>query len=321
MLKEWVMPVQVALKKRGNTSKVKITKAWKALVDEYDIGIKMGNYLELSTSDFDRLQTILNHFMQCDHAAFLDTSKTRAQIAALTPEEKTSSARAFSLVRLAPSDGYITLSELVTRQHQSVQVLAGTLLSVTLEQLNLETDNFKSIIIIENGATIEQWWDIVPLLPVELQTNALFIYRGHGNEQKRILKRLAQIQSPSTTLYFFGDYDPSGIEIGMTTMYRRLPNTAFAIIAPAERAGVTARMSKPDTFNKQKGALTRLERRTDLAPAIKELVTHMRDNKLAVTQEVLVARGVGLAVYMQRAINPAQPTRYRNQHNRCAPLA
>lgn len=302
MLKEWVAPVQVALKKRGNTSKVKITKAWKALVNEYDIGIKVGNYLELSASDFDRLQTMLNHFMQCDHAAFLDANKTRAQIAAVTPQEKTSSARAFSLIRVAPTDGYITLSDLNARQHQSVRVLAGTLLSVTLEQLNLEVDNFKSIIIIENGATIEQWWDIVPLLPVELQTNTLFIYRGHGNEQKRMLKRLAQIQSPTTTLYFFGDYDPSGIEIGMTTMLKRLPSMAFAIIAPAGRTDVTVRMSKPDTFNKQKGALARLERRADLAPAIKELVAHMRDNKLAVTQEVLVARGVRLEVYMQRQI-------------------
>lgn len=300
MLKEWVAPVQVALKKRGNISKVKITKAWKALVDEYDIGIKVGNYLELSASDFDRLQAMLNHFMQCDHAAFLDTSKTRAQIAAVTPEEKASSARAFSLVRLAPSDGYITLSELGTRQHESVRVLAGTFLAVTLEQLNLEVDNFKSIIIIENGATIEQWWDIVPLLPVELQTNTLFIYRGHGNEMKRLMKRLAQIQNPATTMYFFGDYDPSGIEIGMTSIFRRLPNTAFGLIAPEACLDVTARMSKPDTFIKQERALARIQKRTDIAPAIQTLATHMRDNKLAVTQEVLVARGVRLEVYMQR---------------------
>lgn len=300
MIKAWAKPIQTALRRRSNGAVVNASAAWKAISYEYSVGVRKGRtQIVLSNNDLDRLHKALAVYLCNDNPVLVNLDADRMTLALETPQEKQSPSHAFCLVRVAPTDGYVTVLDITTQEPQRLRVLAGTVLSVRLDQLMLEADNYQHIIIIENGAAIEWWWNIVPLLPTDLRTNTLFVYRGHGNEQKRLLKTLAKLSSHSTRFYFFGDYDPSGINIAVTSIMQRLPNKTFSIIAPADQSALTERMNKYDVFLKQLRDLKRVRKRTDLSASTLDLLSHLERKQLAITQETLMAQGVPLAVYSQ----------------------
>ncbi len=296
MRKEWVKPIQFVLRKRQH--RVKLTQVWRSIEAEYAVGVMGRNHLDLRDADFDRLQTILASFLKHGSPLSIDLTADRITLASQTPQEKISPVRALSMVRLAPTDGYVSVFEMGTENRYKMRVLPGTVLSVSLNQLALEADYYQNIIIVENGAIIERWWSIVALLPEELRTGTLFVYRGHGDEQKRLLQRLAQLQDERTKIYFFGDFDPSGIYIALTSIARRIPSMPFGIIAPSSPEELSQKMSKPDVFLRQGKHLSSLESKVSLAPPVQTLVKRLRVQGLAVTQETLIAQQVGLRAYM-----------------------
>lgn len=295
MRKEWARPIQAVLRRRQQS--VKLSHVWRAIATEYAVGVMGRGFLDLSDTDFERLLAALSGFLKHDTPLSVDLTADRMALAIQTPQEKISPVRALSMVRLAPTDGYVLVSEMGTKTVHRLQVLSGTALSVSLNQLVLEAGLYQNIIIVENGAVIESWWNIVPLLPEDLRTGTLFIYRGHGNEQKCLLQRVSQLQGMRTKVYFFGDFDPSGIYIALTSIARRIPDGSIGIIAPSSLTELSQQMSKPDVFLQQEKHLRSLESRVDLDTSILRLIQQVRRRRLAITQETLIAQKVVLAVY------------------------
>lgn len=297
MRKEWVSPICAALTKRYQGATVRLNASWKAIADEYGVGVRVGrDQLRLDDDDLDRLSNALALFSNVDNPLLIDRSADRLTLAAQTAQEKLSSAPAFTMARVAPSDGYINVLDIDGKDSHRLHAPEGIALMIPVSQLMLDVDAYQNIIIIENGAAFESWGQIVPLLPQDLRANTLFVYRGHGNEQRRLLDKIADLKG-GTQLFFFGDYDPSGIDIAINTIAKGIKEKPLCIIAPANKSDITPKLSKPDIFLKQSKALERIKALPDTSQATLALMNHLGDNGFAVTQETLIAHKISLAVY------------------------
>lgn len=300
MHKNWVAPIQAALRRRNQGVTVNFSAAWRAIAEEYGVGVKVGRReLRLEDGELDSLSGALSYFLKVEDPLHVDLTSDRLTLAEKSPQEKLSSTRALSLVRIASTDGYVIVLEQGTGNSLSLDVPAGTVLSVSPKQLELEGDDFQNFVIIENGAAIENWWRIMPLLPEKLQTNTLFIYRGHGNEQRHLLERLTSLCSEKARLYFFGDYDPSGIYIALSSIAKRMAGRSLRIIAPRDLSDITPEMSKDDVFLKQRKNLEWVLAHPHLSEAVQTLVSHISSNGFSVTQETLIAQKIPLDTYLQ----------------------
>jgi hypothetical protein len=102
----------------------------------------------------------------------------------------------------------------------------GVLPSMQTEFLDI--NQFKKLIIIENGQLMTHWWQWRDNLPANWQS-ALLIYRGHGDNLAWVLSILPMLPVECEVLLSF-DVDLSGLR--MTSRYAQLCSAKVSTLLP-----------------------------------------------------------------------------------------
>ncbi|QJD58896.1 hypothetical protein HG264_08215 [Pseudomonas sp. gcc21] len=277
---------------RTRKRKVPLTRVWLSIHEEYGVGIRSRSSLDLSDSDLDKLYTAARRLTRHDPLS-LDIEKSRTDLSADTAQDKLGSQPVFRMVRVATTDGLVEMRD---DNGAIVQIpcLPGMYVGVCGAKLVINPERIDQVIIIENGSAMERWWDITHMLPERYRQRSLFVYRGHGADAAALLGTLEALPD-SVAILFFGDFDPSGIDIALG-VGKHLGRCHIALLAPAEPGKLVQTMSKPGTFEKQYPCLQRLLELNRSAELMK-LLASIRQNGWAVTQESLIAHRIPLAIY------------------------
>ena len=287
---EWFKAVQEALRTRKR--KVPLTRVWLAIHEEYGVGIRTRSTLGLSDSDLEKLHAAARRLTGTDPLS-LDIKRSRTDLSADTAQDKLGAHPVFGMLRVAATDGLVEMRD---DNGAIVQITSvpGMHVGVCGARLVIDPERIAQVVIVENGSAMERWWDIPRMLPERYRQRSLFVYRGHAADAAALLSTLEALPD-SVAILFFGDFDPSGIDIALG-IDKRLGQCRIALLAPARPGDLAETMSKPGTFEKQYLCLQRqigLNRSAELM----ELLTSIRQNGWAVTQESLIAHRVLLAVY------------------------
>lgn len=292
-MKRRLVAIQRVLEKRQR--EVPASPLWLALHDEWAVGQRRGKKIALSLADRDvmRQQAIAQY--GADPLA-LDFEKGRTEMAQDAGNEKLSRQRAFGrLLRVAVPGGGVTVMSpgAATDGGVVIPTPPGVLLSVEPDQLSLGL-GIRRVLVIENADIMERWWELLPLLPAEWQADTMMVYRGH-RQDARALREWIRTHEGSIELGFYGDYDPSGVHIGVSE-FAPLVSNRFYLLAPADNTTIPVMANKPATFSDQEYVLPRLAKHASCSTgtAAGSLVAEVVSGRWAVTQEALLAHRIDL---------------------------
>ncbi|GLR05953.1 hypothetical protein GCM10007906_35410 [Vibrio hyugaensis] len=159
----------------------------------------------------------------------------------------------------------------------------------SVELDDLDFPRFSRVLIIENGELMVRWKDVVLSLPDEWQS-AVLVYRGHGKNQKDLPTLIECFDNNAVEVGFFYDYDPAGLD-----MVEQLSNAQHYWVVPALDLELFRSINKLDEFLKQLEQLDRLKSR-DVSASIREHLTFIEKNTLAITQEHLIKNQCPLVI-------------------------
>ncbi|QTP54686.1 DUF2399 domain-containing protein [Billgrantia sulfidoxydans] len=270
---------------------VRVTKAWAQLHEELDVGTRVGNTLHLTERDRDVLALAFQREMGADLRT-LDMQQDRIGMAGAVRDEKLSGKAALgSLQRVAMPGGAVAVKgedgEVVR-----LPTPPGTVLSVETSRLALDPQACRRVMIIENGAVMDRWWDLLVLLPAEWCHETLFCYRGHDQAQGALNRWLKSLPE-DVHLGYCGDYDAGGVSIAVNTYLPLVGSERFWLLVPGLHTAVPERANKPVTFLDQKPIFQSLDR-DRRSGELSRLLERLREQQLAVTQEAIMAYGIPL---------------------------
>jgi len=264
---------------RKPAGKFRLTKALRAIYDEYSIGVLSGAaYIVFSRDDLERLRSVVeaSHVADPMHES---VEVPRTKLAKVSNDEKLTNVSVFG-----------DLLQLVKVSSGPIKTKFGigvappyTLLSVPYKDITLEGEK---LIVIENGDTIRNWSEI--RLPSILDA-ATLIYRGHG-ESARYVRDIIRLHS-KCNLYAYFDFDPSGLCKALT-----LGITRFVIPSNWKSLHLSPiyRFNKSTVFWKQQKDLDFLL--SCESSLVQEIAVYMKAHNIALTQEHFTAHRVELTV-------------------------
>lgn len=205
-------------------------------------------------------------------------NRDRLETASHVVEEKWASGTVFeTLISIASTSPIKTaFGELITPP--------GCILSIPFEQM--EFDSINSVVIVENGATITNWFKVEQALPDKYK-GALIVYRGHG-ENQRHLKEIIQRVAVSANVCLYYDFDPAGLDMSIRVLNGRRADLAIPDCSVEE----LRKLNKPSAYNEQYEVLTSLLKSDN--QTILSLARLFEKERLAVMQEKILVNDVPL---------------------------
>lgn len=257
----------------------RLNKLWHYLHDEYGIGRKNGNNLQLTSKDHQRVREITANNTRLDPILPLPNGG-RLAVAACTGNEKLGSE--------APGRHHILLnspSGLLQINNFGIPLSIGSSYRCDWRQLDL--GSVSNVIVVENL----QAFDYIQIarLPNELK-QAWVLYRGHDVSAKATIDLLNALPARAQIIGF-ADYDPAGFKILLTTprlSYWLLPELANSLFAQA--------LGTRQRFQEQQAAINYVEN----IALPKNLLTHwqaLMQHKVCVAQELILATTIRLNCY------------------------
>jgi len=199
--------------------------------------------------------------------------RDRVAVASQVENEKWASGTVFeSLLNVASAKPIPT-------RHGDVITPFGCVFSLPLETLDLA--RIDRVVIVENGAALVHWENVEHALP-EQYKGALILYRGHGGNQRQ-MKDLINMLPANARLCLYCDFDPAGLNLAINIANGR----QFDFATPACSHEDMRAMSKADAYNEQYEILTLLKNSNN--PVVVDIVNLMLANRLAITQEKIMA--------------------------------
>jgi len=181
--------------------------------------------------------------------------------------------------------------------HLTTGVIPASINAIISTQAeNLITDKIERLVVIENSELLVQSDRLIATLPEQWQSNTLVVYRGHGESQQQI-KTLLQALNPGAQVAFYFDYDFSGMKLINAFMVH--VSCPASIITPNHTDKKLKQLTRDENFAKQYLDGAHLLTRTEASSKHYEIVIHqvtqcLKNQKLAVTQEALVAHNIQL---------------------------
>lgn len=291
-MRRMTQSVQKVLRSQRET--VDWSNSWAKLHEELGIGTRVGKTLHLSQRDRDVLAHAFQREMGADLIT-LDMQQDRIGMAGALRDEKLSgNAPLGSLQRVAMPGGSVVVMDddgVVVR----VPSPSGTVLSVETSRLAPDLQACRSVMIIENGAVMDRWWDLLTLLPPEWRHQTLFCYRGHDQAQGELNDWIKALPE-AVEVGYSGDYDAGGVSIAVNTFLPLVGGERLWLLLPGPNVAVPERANKPGAFLAQKPILQSLER-DRRSSELGRLLERLREQQLAVTQEAIVAYGIPLSAF------------------------
>lgn len=287
--------IQDALRKRKR--EVPASGAWLALHEEWGVGRQQGKRIHLSLEDRDAMRQRAMDVYGVDPVT-LDMEQDRTDMARTTADEKLSRQQAFGrLVRVAVPGGGVTVQPSEGSAEKAViPTPPGVLLSVEPAQLCLDQAQVQRVLVIENANIMERWWEMVPYLPARWRQHTLLAYRGHRQDLRSMQEWIGQHRG-TLEVGFYGDFDPHGVRIGLRSYAPLAPPGQFWLIGPKVPHAIPRHANKPDIFEKHASALRYLRRHVPPARECCSMIEQIHLGQWAVTQEAMLAHGIGLAEY------------------------
>lgn len=251
---------------------VEFNETWKAIHNEFHIGKRQHRKLTLSATDRRALRDIAIQIVGLDPAT--------------TPYEE---ARSMTRTQAAKSQrNEKTLSKAVRSEYLEVRFFGEKLVIY-------QTAGYRGMHLIdlvnidaECVVTIENFDVFVRLESKDLPDffdgkECIIIYRGDNKASPRAV--IDYLLATKIDSYHFGDFDPKGVEIGLS-----MPKVKGLIIPvmSAVSAGELSSFSQSNVFYSQELSLKALLKRE--VGAIVEYIREIERQKLAVMQEHLIAR-------------------------------
>lgn len=284
--------VQKVLRSQRET--VGWSNSWAKLHEELGVGTRVGKTLHLSQRDRDVLAHAFQREMGADLIT-LDMQQDRIGMAGAVRDEKLSGKAAMgSLQRVAMPGGTIAVKgedgEVVR-----VPTPPGTVLSVETSRLALDPQACRRVMIIENGAVMDRWWDLLALLPAEWHAETLFCYRGHDQAQGALNAWIKTLPE-GIEVGYCGDYDAGGVSIAVNTFLPLVGGERFWLLAPEPSVVMPKNANKPSVYLDQLPMLQTLER-SSASSGVQAHLCRLRQQQLAVTQEAMMACGICLDAF------------------------
>jgi len=262
---------------RSDKTTVQRNKTWEAICAETGAGNVVGKDIYFTSADKQRLREYIASESGLD-PQFDSRAGGRMALANHDVNEKLTSDSVFGhLVVLATlGKASIKIDNVVTKTP------LGSVLSVLPNKLDLEHLKTQKLLVVENGAVMPYWGDFE--LPSEWQ-NSIIIYRGH-RENMRTVADIARSQ-PEENLGWFFDFDPAGLALAVDQGKGELliPDQWFNFDS-------STGFNQPNKYRDQQAVLSRV--REKVTGELIDIVNHMEMNSLALMQEHLVNRRVGL---------------------------
>ncbi|MBS9405341.1 hypothetical protein KG088_17145 [Halomonas sp. TRM85114] len=277
--------LQNALKTRR--SRVKLTRHWQETHDEMGVGQMAGDqYLYLSGDDYDRLQD--EYDRRTRHAPLsLDLSQDRVAVARYAENEKTSTRQVFSgFLRVGASHGRI----FTTAAHQDICLLPNSYLSLKDPDM-LDLSRYQRVLIVENGAMMENLEGMEAILPSEYREATLYVYRGHDSSARRVSELVSALTS-THRLGLFCDYDMAGLDIAAQYLKQR-PSCPVEMLAPEAPDALTIQ-GRESLYIIQMEMMGRVMNHTGSLPSLTRHIDTIRKARKGLTQEAMLAHRIYL---------------------------
>ncbi len=266
---------------RRNQNEVPSNTLWLKLCEKCDVGELGPRVIKLNSEHRDRLRRAVKRNYGFD-PLHTDPSGDRIETVVMVKDEKLFSDSVFGgqLILAAPNGNTIaTINGTTNTPKGSV---------IALRENALDIKKIHTLVIVENGNLMIHWdrWANLPWLD-----KTLLIYRGHGKNVERVQSIVEKVRGNSKIICF-PDFDPAGFDIAL----RLDPN---ALIVPSEwpewRADnpFVKKFNKSDSYFAQVGNLgADWSQRYPIISSnssLGALLTHVEQEKLAITQEHIVA--------------------------------
>jgi len=190
---------------QSRKEKVQLSKLWRHLHDEFNIGIIIKNHLVLKPIDYKSIREIVFNETGYDPITPLPIGD-RINQSRYSGNEKLSSEN--------PGRHHLLLNSNTSSlkiNNKQIPLLMGC--SYRIDWRNLNLKKIKQVIVVENLAAFDNFQ--MAKIEKELR-NALVLYRGHNISTKATLDLLDALADDAHVIAF-SDYDPKGIEISKTT--------------------------------------------------------------------------------------------------------
>ena len=256
-------------------TRVDFNQTWQTLHLDHNIGTRQGRQLILTHADREFLTAIYHRSIKVEPSLNIDLRQDRMELVDYLKDEKLGGFNVFADQLVFASVGV----ELPLKTGCVNIAFKGLMTISTLE--HLDVSSIQRLIIIENGVMMTRLFDWYQHLDTEWQSS-LFVYRGHGSNVKAVIELLEQLPS-STSVAFYGDMDPYGINIASYFYKIR----ALVLIVPE----VWQEIKVGHIDNNLNKFLKQIVHSRDIAtdqnePMIfRELFYHIKTNQIAIMQE------------------------------------
>lgn len=265
---------------------VTLSPMWQGAHEELGIGTPNGRKLLLSDSDLELLEA--EYRRQTNDASLgFDLTQDRVAVSAQLTNEKNSQRRVFGgYIRVASSDGVIHFS----KNNGQIHLPSGSYLSLR-EGNMLEISGYDRVLIIENGALMENIEAMMEILPENYCHDTLYVYRGNDVSQNQVFDLIRNMPD-SVFLGLFFDYDAAGLSLAQTGCFSR-HNGPVSIIVPRD-IQVIAAVGRSDVYIKQLEITERLRKLFAEDSWVGRHVMNMVRHKKVLMQEAMLSRKIKL---------------------------
>lgn len=267
---------------KRSPSQVTESAVLRAIVQELELGEVRNKKILFTPSDLIEIENYFNKLLgQPILNVDLDV-KTRLEASSTFIDEKWASGGVFeAMISMTGGDKIPLNSGELEAQPNVVYSVKPSIIDIS---------KINKLIIIENGELLTNWELVIPLLPHEYQS-AIAVFRGYGANQKYLNDLISEVR-PNAMVGVFFDYDAAGIDMAL----RFAKNRVIDLIVPSKLSEDVTKKSKIEEFGNQFGQLTRRLNSVETPKEVKEVLTELRDKKLAITQEHLITHGVQMKI-------------------------
>jgi len=263
---------------------IPVRKSIVSLLDEVGIYPIRGKYLLTEQG-----KKLLKKYIYDFHGEDLDKTvsyeqQNRFDLAKQIPDEKRGGFSVFgSLLNFSGN------TNLPFKDGSSAIITPNYVVSCKLE--DIELSKITSLIVVENGTNIIRSRELIEILPEKLMSS-LILFKGYKDNAAQV-NTLLESLSNDCGIYYFFDYDPSGLFMMINLGLRK----KSYLLVPERLSPEVISLNKHSYFSRQNSHMQSIyARRNELSLGLRQRIEEMQQKEYAITQENIVAHGLKLEV-------------------------